>query len=138
MPRAAVTLGWEFVAADIEKGAIGVACAATEDFTDQMGDVLGGFFAAMLYDTLGLALIATLEPNQFISTIELKGSFLQPVLSGRIVGKGRVVHRDGDVAFLEGLLENPDEATVATDTATRVIVKNLPTVRQAVHGRKLR
>jgi hypothetical protein len=49
--RAAATLGLEFMDADIEKGEIELAFAATEAFTNPTGDVLGAFQAAMLYDT---------------------------------------------------------------------------------------
>ena len=40
MPRAAATLGLEFIHADIEKGTIELAFAATEDFTNPTGNVL--------------------------------------------------------------------------------------------------
>jgi hypothetical protein len=45
------TPGFELIAADVENGTIGVAFAATEAFTTPMGDNLGGFLAAMLYDS---------------------------------------------------------------------------------------
>jgi uncharacterized protein (TIGR00369 family) len=123
MPRAAATLGLELIGADVEEGTIEVAFTATEAFTTPKGEVLGGFLAAMLYDTMGPALLATLGPGQFISTIELKTSFLRPASPGRIVGRGRVVHRDGDIAFLEGSLFGPDEATIATGTATARVIE---------------
>jgi uncharacterized protein (TIGR00369 family) len=127
LPRAAATLGFELVAADVENGTIEVAFAATENFTTPMGEVLGGFLAAMLYDTVGPALLATLEPGQFISTLDLKASFLRPAFPGRLVGRGRVVHRNGDIAFLEGSLTDSDEAVVATAAATaRVIAIDSP------------
>jgi uncharacterized protein (TIGR00369 family) len=122
LPRAAATLGFELIAADVENGTIEVAFAATEDFTTPLGEVLGGFLAAMLYDTVGPALLATLEPGQFISTLDLKASFLRPALPGRLVGRGRIVHREGDIAFLEGSLTNSDEAVVATATATARVI----------------
>ena len=53
MPRAAATLGFEFISADIENGTIELAFAATEDFTNPAGNVLGAFQAAMLFDTVG-------------------------------------------------------------------------------------
>jgi uncharacterized protein (TIGR00369 family) len=122
MPRAAATLGFEFIDADVEKGTIEVAFKATEAFTTPLGEVLGGFLAAMLYDTVGPAVLATLGPDQFISTIELKASFLRPAAPGRIVGRGHIVHRDGDVAFVEASLTSAAGALVATATATiRVI-----------------
>src|SRR5262245_1903395 len=82
-----------------------------------MGEVLGGFLAAMLYDTVGPALLATLEPTQFQSTLDLSTSFLRTARPGRLVGRGRVVHRAGDLAFLDGILSD-DEGVVATATAT--------------------
>jgi acyl-coenzyme A thioesterase PaaI-like protein len=59
MPRAAATLGFEFINADAETGTIELAFAATEAFTNPAGNVLGAFVAAMLYDTVGPALLAT-------------------------------------------------------------------------------
>ena len=88
MPRAAATLALEFVDADPEAGTIELAFTATEDFTNPTGNVLGAFLSAMLYDTVGPALLATVGPDEFQSTLELKVSFLRPVRPGRIVGKG--------------------------------------------------
>jgi uncharacterized protein (TIGR00369 family) len=122
LPRAAATLGLELVSADADKGTIDLTFTATEDFTTPTGEVLGGFLAAMLYDTVGPALLATLEPDQFISTIERKTSFLQPAYPGRILGHGRVVYRDGDLAFLEAWLTSPDGETIATATATLRVI----------------
>ncbi|HEV8167006.1 MAG TPA: PaaI family thioesterase [Actinomycetota bacterium] len=79
VPRAAQTLGFEFVDADVEAGTIELAWTATEAFTNPTGNVLGAFQAAMLYDTVGPALLATLEPDQFQSTLQLDVHFLRPV-----------------------------------------------------------
>jgi uncharacterized protein (TIGR00369 family) len=122
LPPAAATLGFEFIDADVQDGTIEVAFSASEDFTTPMGSVLEGFLAAMLHDTVGPALLATLEPGQFISTLDLKANFLRPVLPGRIVGRGRVVHREGEIAFLEGSLSTSDEAVVATAAATARVI----------------
>ena len=122
MPRAAATLGFEFIGADVEKGTIEVAFSPTEAFTNPTGNVLGAFVAAMLYDTVGPALLATLEPDQFQSTLELHVSFLRPVRPGRVVAKGRVVHRNGDLAFLEASLFDRQEVLIATATATARVI----------------
>ena len=122
MPRAAATLGLEFIDADSEKGTIELAFAATEAFTNPTGNVLGAFVAAMLYDTVGPALLATLEPDQFQSTLAFNVSFLRPVRPGRVVGKGRVVHRDGDMAFIEASLLDARGMLIATATATARVI----------------
>jgi uncharacterized protein (TIGR00369 family) len=120
LPRAAATLGMELIDADVDAGTIELAFVATEDFTNPAGNVLGAFQAAMLHDTVGPALLATLPPDQFQSTLQLSVSFLRPLRPGRVIGKGRVVHRVGDLVFLESSLHDGDGSTVATATA-RVI-----------------
>ena len=122
VPRAAATLGFEFISADIENGTIELAFAATEDFTNPAGNVLGAFQAAMLFDTVGPALLATLAPDEFQSTMGLSVSFLRPVRPGRVIGQGRIVHRDGDLAFLEAMLADSAGAVIATATATARVI----------------
>ena len=122
VPRAAATLGFEFISADVENGTIELAFAATEDFTNPAGNVLGAFQAAMLFDTVGPALLATLAPDEFQSTMSLSVSFLRPVRPGRIIATGRIVHRDGDLAFLEATLADSAGAMIATATATARVI----------------
>jgi uncharacterized protein (TIGR00369 family) len=118
LPPAAATLGLELIGADPEDGTVEIAFAATEAFTTPLGNVLEGFLAAMLHDTLGPALLATLQPTEFMSTLDLTTSFLRPAYPGRLVGRGRVVHRVGEIAFLEAELLDSDDHVVATGAAT--------------------
>ena len=122
LPRAARTLSLEFIGADTEAGTIELAFAATEDYTNPAGNVLGAFQAAMLFDTVGPALLATLAPDEFQSTMGLTVSFLRPVRPGRLTAQGRVVHRDGDLAFLEASLADADGTVIATPTATARVI----------------
>jgi acyl-coenzyme A thioesterase PaaI-like protein len=87
-----------------------------------MGNVLGAFLAAMLYDTVGPALLATLGPEEFQSTLELNVKFLRPVRPSRIVGRGRVVQREADLAQLEAALVDTSDAVIATATATARVI----------------
>jgi uncharacterized protein (TIGR00369 family) len=122
MPPAAATLGMELVDADVEQGTIELAFAAREEFTNPSGNVLGAFVAAMLYDTVGPVLLATLDPDQFQTTLEINVHFMAPLRPGRAIGRGRVVHRKGDLAFLEASLVDSDSRTVATATATARVI----------------
>jgi acyl-coenzyme A thioesterase PaaI-like protein len=69
MPNAAATLGLEFIDFDAGTCPVDLAFTPTEAFTNPTGNVLGAFVAAMLYDTVGPALLATLRPDQFQSTL---------------------------------------------------------------------
>ena len=122
MPRAARTLGLEFLAADPEQGTIELAFTATEDFTNPVGNVLGAFLSAMLYDTVGPALLATLGPEEFQSTLELKVTFHHPTRPGRLTARGRVIRREGDLAFLEATLLDAQDLRVATASATARVI----------------
>jgi uncharacterized protein (TIGR00369 family) len=122
-PPAVTTLGWSLVAIDPDNGTIEVAFDARPAFTNALGVIQGGFLAAMLDDTLGPALVATLPPGQFAPTLELKVNLLRPARPGRLVGTGRVVHRGSTIAFLEGSLRDPEGRLVATATATARVMQ---------------
>jgi uncharacterized protein (TIGR00369 family) len=121
LPPAAVTLGWELVEVDPDAGTIEVAFTADDRFLNPVGVVQGGFLAAMLDDTLGPALVATLEPDQFAPTADLHVQFLAPARAGRLMGRGRIVRRGRDLAFLAGELVDSSGTVVATATATAAI-----------------
>ena len=93
-PPAAVLLGWELIAVDPEVGTIEVAFIAGEQFLNPVGAIQGGFLAAMLDDTLG--------PGLFAPTTDLHFQFLRPARPGRLTGRGRIVRRGREVAFLAG------------------------------------
>jgi len=106
-----------------ERGEIQVAFEASNAFVNPVGNIQGGFLAAMLDDTLGPSLVATLEPDEFAPTIELKVNFLRPAKPGTLIGSGRVVHRGGSIAFLAGELADEAGELVATATATARVVR---------------
>jgi uncharacterized protein (TIGR00369 family) len=120
-PAAAELLGFELVAVDPEAGTIEVAFTADERFLNPAGVVQGGFLAAMLDDTLGPALVATLGPDEWAPTVDLHVQFLAPTGPGRLLGRGRVTRRGRQIARLAGELLASDGTVVATAIATAVI-----------------
>jgi uncharacterized protein (TIGR00369 family) len=120
-PPAAVLLGWKLLSVDPDAETIEVSFTAIEQFLNPAGDVQGGFLAAMLDDTLGPALVATLADGQWAPTIDLQVQFLRPAQLGELRGTGRVVRRGREVAFLAGELRGADGVLVATATASAII-----------------
>ena len=120
-PPAAELLGWKLVEIDPEAGTIEISFTATEQFLNPAGQVQGGFLAAMLDDTLGPAIVATLGDGEWAPTTNLHVQFLRPADPGELRGFGRVVRRGRDIAFLAGELCDPAGELVATATATAVI-----------------
>jgi uncharacterized protein (TIGR00369 family) len=123
-PPATTTLGWELIDVDPDAGTIEVGFTASHAFLNPAGVVQGGFLSAMLDDTMGPALVATLGPGEFAPTLDLHVQFLRPALPGRLVGRGRVVSRGGTVAFLAGELSDSDGNLVALASATARIVRS--------------
>jgi len=99
-PPSAVLLGWELVSIDPDAGTIEVAFAASAQFLNPAGVIHGGFVAA---------------------TTDLHVQFLRPARPGRLIGRGRVVRRGKDVAFLAGELADDSGQIVAVATATAQI-----------------
>jgi uncharacterized protein (TIGR00369 family) len=125
-PPAAKLLGWKVLAAKPGSGRIRVQFEATQDFTNPLGNVQGGFLAAMLDETVGPALATTFDEHEFAPTLELKISFIRPAKPGTLFGTGWVVHRGGSVAFLQGELQNSEGDLLATATATARLIRVQP------------
>jgi uncharacterized protein (TIGR00369 family) len=120
-PPAAKLLGWRLIEVDPDDGTIQVAFTATDQFLNPAGTVQGGFLAAMLDDTLGPAVVATLADGEWAPTANLSVQFLKPAQPGELRGSARIVRRGRDVAFLAGELRDAEGDLVATATATAVI-----------------
>ncbi|MGC5698579.1 PaaI family thioesterase [Pseudomonas sp. NFXW11] len=119
-PPAAETLGIKILKVDGDKGTIEVSFEATAAFTNPVGNVQGGFLAAMLDDTMGPALASTLKKGEFAPTLNLNVSFYAPAQIGTLIGRGRVSRKGGQVCFLSGELEQAGKI-VAAATASALI-----------------
>ena len=124
-PRVAATLGIVFKAIDATLGTIEVEFEGKPEFTNPAGNIQGGFLAAMLDDTMGPALAATLFKGEFAPTLNLNVSFERRAKVGTLLGKGRVLQRGKEVCFLAGELFQDGEL-IASATAT-AIIRRLPT-----------
>jgi uncharacterized protein (TIGR00369 family) len=121
LPPIAMLLGFELRGVDPEEMTIEVGFTARPEFCNPAGDVQGGMLAAMLDDTLGPALVATLDEGQWAPTTDLHVQFLAPARPGPLTGRGRVRRKGRAVAFLAGELSDPDDRVVATGIATATI-----------------
>jgi uncharacterized protein (TIGR00369 family) len=122
LPPCAMTLGTKFAEIDGELGTVEIKFEAKPEFLNPAGNVQGGFLAAMLDDTMGPALLATLDVGELAATVNLNVQFHRPAKAGLIEGKGRVVLRGKEICQLSGELFQNDKI-VAAATATAVIRK---------------
>ncbi|MGH3438385.1 MAG: PaaI family thioesterase, partial [Sciscionella sp.] len=106
-PPIAALLGFELRTVDPAAMTIEVGFTARPEFCNPAGDVQGGMLAAMLDDTLGPALVATLGDGEWAPTTDLHVQFLARARPGPLIGRGRVTRKGRVVAFLAGDLSDP-------------------------------
>lgn len=115
---AARLLGREVVERDTKNRTAKLRFRASPDFLNRRGTIQGGILAAMLDSVFGTTLATTLQHGETIVTLEMKISFIRPVMPGPIFGNGRLVERGRAIAFLEGELRDAEGALLATGTST--------------------
>lgn len=87
-----------------------------------MGRVHGGVVSALADAAMGIAFGRTLLDDEDFSTIEMKVSFLRPVISGRVVANARVLERGLRVGFVECEITNAKGKRVAKASCTCTIL----------------
>ncbi|MBL4868031.1 MAG: PaaI family thioesterase, partial [Pseudomonadales bacterium] len=103
--------------ADREAGVIEANFEAKKTFHNSVGNIQGGILVAMLDDLMGYALGITLPKTQFAPTANMNISFLRPVSTGLVRGKGMILKNDGDVFHLSSKLYNEAGDVIAAATA---------------------
>lgn len=120
VPEAVKTLGGKIVRVDAERGSVETSFEGKREFTNPAGAIQGGFLAAMLDDTMGPALAATLSQGEFAPTLNLNVSFHRAAAVGPIFGKACIVKRGAEIVFLQGELYQEDKL-IASAVATAIV-----------------
>jgi uncharacterized protein (TIGR00369 family) len=105
-----------------EEGTITVRFEGRRAFMNPQGNIQGGIVAAMLDDTRGPAMVATLPTGQFAPTLEMKGSDFAPAKVGPLWEHGRVVYAGRTNAFVEADVVEGEGKLIARASATVRIV----------------
>lgn len=121
LPASARALGCKPLDADAERGWVRLSWQGTPEFTNPEGMVQGGILAAMLDDTMSLAILVTLGAGHFVPTLEMKLSFLEPAYPGELFGEAEVLRRGRRVAFVEGRILRPDGTLCCKASATQMV-----------------
>jgi uncharacterized protein (TIGR00369 family) len=123
VPPAEKTLGFKFVDAVPNSGQITLEFEAKAEFCNVLGNIGGGFIAAMLDEVTSLAPATTYQPGEFGPTLELKVNFIKAGQPGRLRGIGRTISRTSSIAFVEGELRDEAGGLIATASATIRIIR---------------
>ncbi|WPB59256.1 PaaI family thioesterase [Xylophilus sp. GOD-11R] len=83
---------------------------------NSFGVLHGGAIMTLLDVSLAGA-ARSVQPDMGVVTIEMKTTFMQPA-RGPVSGHGRLMHRTGRMAFVEGTLEDAEGRVCAHATGT--------------------
>jgi uncharacterized protein (TIGR00369 family) len=118
-------LGFELLR--FESGEAEIAVDLRDELTNSWGVVHGGVTMTLLDVTMAHAARASASggiESTSVVTIEMKTSFMRPGL-GRLVARGRLIHRSPSMAFCEATLFDADDQVVAHATGTFKFLKAL-------------
>lgn len=120
-------LGLELIA--FEAGHAEMAIELREDLTNSWSVAHGGVTMTLLDVVMAHAARSPNQPGHAESpgvvTVEMKTSFLRPGL-GRLLAKGRLLHRSASMAFCEGSVFDAQGVLVAHATGTFKYLRGLP------------
>ena len=120
-------LGFELVS--FEAGQAQIALNLREELTNSWSVVHGGVTMTLLDVVMAHAARSPNQPgvaeSPGVVTVEMKTTFMRPGI-GRLLGKGRLVHRTASMAFCEGSVFDEAGVIVAQATGTFKYLKGLP------------
>ena len=106
-----------------------IAITLREELTNTWGVAHGGVTMTLLDIVMAHAARSPgqsgFDASRGVVTIEMKTSFMRPGI-GRIVGRGKVLHRTGATAFCEASVFDAQGTLVAHATGTFKFLKALP------------
>ena len=126
-------LGFELVSCD--GGQAEIALDLREELTNSWSVAHGGVSMTLLDVVMAHAARSPNQPgiaeSPGVVTIEMKTTFMRPGL-GRMVGKGRLLHRTASMAFCEASLFDEQGLLVAQATGTFKYLRGLPAGGQRI------
>lgn len=83
-----------------------------------MGFVHGGVIALLADAAMGIAFGRTLDDQHGFATVELKTSFIRPVVEGRLCAEAKLVQRGLRIGFVECRITDQRSKLIATGSCT--------------------
>ncbi len=117
-PPGSQLLGFRMVRVSQAEREVEVAFEASEQLTNPMKQIQGGYLCAMLDECMSVACMVASGMTSVAPTIEMKTSFYRPALPGPIRGIGRVSRWGKTIAFTEGELYDAEGRVLAKATGT--------------------
>jgi uncharacterized protein (TIGR00369 family) len=122
-PAPPITKVFNFRLSEAEPGRVVFAGKPALDYYNPIGSVHGGFAATLLDSCMGCAVHSTLPAGTGYTTLEIKVSFVRPILenTGPVRAEGKVITMGKRVATAEGRIVDAEGRLYAHGTTTCLI-----------------
>lgn len=107
----------------IEEGKSLLEMNVDEHLHNLSGTMHGGVMVDIADAAMGIAVASTLKPDEDMTTIELKMSFMRPHIKGVLVAEGTIPKRGRRIAFTEAVLRNTKDEVIAKCTGSWLIMQ---------------
>ena len=137
-PRGPIAELFDYEMVDVEKGAIAMAMPNHEWWCNPSRMVYGGVTSNLIHDAMATALHSTLPAATTYATLDLTVNFVRPIPpdGGKLVAKGHLIHRGRTFAVTSGQILNSQGKTVATASASWMILEGRPFPDQRDYARE--
>lgn len=117
-PPGSQLLGFRMLRVNQADREVEVGFEASEQLTNPMRQIQGGYLCAMLDECMSVACMVASGMTSVAPTVEMKTSFFRPAMPGSLRGIGRVVRWGKTIAFTEGELYDAEGRLLAKATGT--------------------
>lgn len=123
LPIPPIARALNFRLSEVDHGRAVFTGEPSADFYNPIGSVHGGFAATLLDSCMGCAVHSTLPAGTSYTTLEIKVSFLRPMLAdtGAIRAEGKVISVGKRVGTAEGRIVDSEGKLYAHGTTTCLI-----------------
>ena len=121
--RPGIAESLDFTLAEVGPGTAVFTGTPGQHAYNPIGTVHGGYAAALLDSCCGCAVHTKLSPTQMYTTLDLRVSYLKPIVSdtGPLRAEGKTVSVGRRAAFAEGVLKDASGKVYATATSTLLV-----------------
>lgn len=107
----------------VEVGKVTFTCDPNESHYNPIGTVHGGLVCTLLDSVLGCAVQTTLPKGQGYTSLEIKISYLRPVMAdtGQLTAVGIATKPGSRAAFADGTVHDSNGKLIATASSTLLI-----------------
>jgi uncharacterized protein (TIGR00369 family) len=99
---------------------------ARPEFANMLGNVQGGFVAAMLDETAGLTARLIADAEIVVPTLDFRVTFLVPAKIGPLFSVGRCLKVGRQIAFMEADLLDGDGTLLSRMSVTALAMQAMP------------